>query len=141
MASKSAKKTLNAKSAEATSHQRVQPPKKTTCKKLRDQSTTKPAARKVVNKKQNSALRKMKCLPTAGPIPVEIQKNLHRKHSNNYSEKEKKRRQAKKLEYANKVGWMERRGRHRHAHQARREKQFINFMNGLPLDYDMSDSD
>lgn len=74
------------------------------------------------------------------PFPQNNIKNFNRRHSDNYSENEKKRRQKHKREYENQVGWQQRRGRHRHPHQARREKEFINFMNGLPLDYNC-DSD
>lgn len=73
------------------------------------------------------------------PLPNRIQKAVGKKHVNNYTESERKRRQAKKLEYANQVGWIERKGRHRHAHQAKREQELINYMNGLPPDYGVSD--
>lgn len=76
--------------------------------------------------------------PTSNkPIPDKMKKKTLPKPC---SEAEKKRRQARKLEYANKVGWQQRKGSHRHAHQERREKEFINYMHGVPLDYDM-DSD
>lgn len=81
--------------------------------------------------------RKTKVLLKPKSLPEDVQKRRMRNHS----EAEKKFRQAKRIEYQNKVGWQERKGRHRHAHQARREKQLINYMNGLPLDFDMSDDD
>lgn len=100
----------------------------------RQLQSTKPTCKNIEASKQ-----KIKYEPMPKPLPVKIVKIYERKHAANYSEAEKKRRQAKKLEYSNKVGWMERIGRHRHAHQARREKEILNYMNGLPLDYGMSD--
>lgn len=95
------------------------------------------------SKHQHTSLeptRTTKYEPTPQSLPERIKKTYDKKHADNYSESEQKRRQEKKVEFGNKVGWMERKGRHRHAHQERREKEFINFMHGLPLDYDI-DSD
>lgn len=76
----------------------------------------------------------------ADALPDRLKCFYERKRSENYTEMEKKRAQTRKQQYANKVGFQMRGRHHRHPHQRRREQQLLNFMNGLPVDYN-SDSD
>ncbi|KAG4076615.1 hypothetical protein HA402_001902 [Bradysia odoriphaga] len=74
----------------------------------------------------------------AKPLPEHIRKFIQRKNSWK-SEAQKKQARKRKQEFANKVGWQKRFGRHRHQHQADRERQLLNYQQGLPLDYDEDD--
>lgn len=72
-------------------------------------------------------------------LPERVRVFYERRHSDNYSDSEKKRRRKRKQKWANEVGWQKRRGRHRHEHQGVREKEYLNYMNGLPLDFDIDE--
>lgn len=72
------------------------------------------------------------------PLPEHVKKFIQRKNAWK-SETEKKAARKRKQDFANKVGWQKRFGRHRHQHQADRERQLLNYMQGLPLDYDEDD--
>lgn len=70
------------------------------------------------------------------PLPDRIRLMYDKRHLKNYSEKQKQIHQKRKREFKNKVGWQPRQRSHRHRHQAVREQQLVNYMNGMPLEYE-----
>ncbi len=73
------------------------------------------------------------------PLPDRLKRIYGQRDSRNCSEKQKKAARKRKQRFANQVGWQKRQGRHRHQHQADRERRLVNYMNGLPLDYNEDD--
>lgn len=89
--------------------------------------------------KDTSAVQAKKVQYTEAKSLPDRMRNLYdRKHSAKYGKVEKIVKQVQNRKRDNELGFQERTN-HRHPHQAARQREYLNFVSGLPLDFDPDD--